>query len=138
MTGHQQNPTTGLTLKNQPVTPISIEKICEGAGVSPEHIRVCDPADPKQLEKVIKEEIDSDVPSVIIVRRPCALLKKVPKDTYYIINPDTCRSCRACMSIACPAISMTGSKPTIDTSLCIGCGLCKNMCRFDSITQVVR
>ena len=139
MTGHQQNPTTGMTLKNQPVTPISIEKICEGAGISPDHIRVCDPADPKELEKVIREELDADVPSVVIVRRPCALLKKVPKNTYYVIDQEKCRSCRACMSIACPAISMIGgTKPTIDTSLCIGCGLCKNMCRFDCISQITR
>lgn len=139
MTGHQQNPTTGLTLKNRPVKPISIEKICEGAGIESEHIRICDPADPKTLEKVIREELDCETPSVVIVRRPCALLKQVPKDTYYTIDAAKCKSCRACMSIACPAISMIGSdKPTIDTSLCIGCGLCKNMCRFDCISLLKR
>ena len=140
MTGHQHNPCTGFTLKGEPVRGLLPEKICEAAGIAPEHIRIADPGDPASLEKVLKEELTADVPSVIIARRPCMLLKSVVKDSYCVIDSDKCKKCRACMKIGCPCISMdkeTG-KPVIDTTLCTGCGLCEKMCRFDSIKTLKR
>jgi len=140
MTGHQHNPCTGFTLKGEPVRGLLPEKICEAAGIAPEHIRIADPGDPASLEKILKEELETEAPSVIIARRPCMLLKSVVKDSFCIIDSDKCKKCRACMKIGCPCISMdkdTG-KPVIDTSLCTGCGLCEKMCRFDAIKTLKR
>lgn len=134
MTGHQQNPTTGYTLKGAEVPAVNIEKLCEAAGVNSEHIKVVDPIKPAQLESVLKEELAYEGPSVIIARRPCALLKYVKRDTYVKIDETKCKNCRACMAIGCPAISAApGKKPSVDPTLCTGCMLCAEMCRFGAI-----
>jgi len=140
MTGHQHNPCTGFTLKGEPVRGLLPEKICEAAGIAPERIRIADPGDPEALERIISEELSMDVPSVVIVRRPCMLLKSVVKDSYCIVDNDKCKKCRMCMKIGCPCISMDKStgKPVIDTTLCTGCGLCEKMCRFDAIKTLKR
>ena len=132
MTGHQQNPTTGLTLKNQPTPQVSIEKICEAAGVK--RIRVVDPNELKRLEEVIKEELVAEEPSVIITRRPCVLLKHVQIKPSLMVDEERCRSCKACMKIGCPAIHITDAGTAeIDATLCVGCDLCVQMCHFDAI-----
>lgn len=130
MTGHQQNPTTGKTLKQEDTVKIDIEAVCAALGVS--DIHVVDPNDVSLLETTVKECLQKEQVSVIIARRPCVLLKQVVKDTYYEVVADKCRSCRACMQIGCPAISLDG-KAKIDTSICTGCSLCTNMCRFGAI-----
>ncbi|MEM1483640.1 indolepyruvate ferredoxin oxidoreductase subunit alpha [Oscillospiraceae bacterium PP1C4] len=131
MTGHQQNPTTGLTLKGAPTPQVSIEKICEAAGVK--RVRVVDPNELEELEAIIKEELAIDEPSVIITRRPCALLKQVKRKPSLIIDQDKCKKCKLCMKIGCPAISMTEGSVKIDAALCVGCDLCKKMCGFGAI-----
>ncbi len=133
MTGHQQNPCTGLTLKNDPAPALDLEKLCAAIGVPEEHIKVVDPNNLKGLEATVKAELTSGTPSVVICRRPCALLKSVPKKKPLVINADACRGCKACMKIACPAISFDGGKARIDASLCTGCELCQQMCHFDAI-----
>ena len=128
MTGHQQNPTTGLTLKNEPTYPIRIEDVCRASGI--ERVRVVDPQDMAATEAAIKEELAANAPSVIIVRRPCALLKYVKHNPPLSIDPDKCRGCRSCMKIGCPAIRFTDKKASIDPTICVGCGLCEQMCKF--------
>ena len=126
-----------LALKGEPVRGILPEKICEAAGVSPEHIKIADPGDPDMLEKTIKAELEVDEPSVVIVRRPCVLLKKVVKDSYCEVNTEKCKKCRACMQIGCPAIMCEkGKSPVVDTTICTGCGLCTKMCRFDAFETI--
>ena len=134
MTGHQQNPCTGLTLKNVPVDPVKIEEVCAAVGIK--RVRITDPNDIKATEAAIKEELAADEPSVIIVRRPCALLKKVNYGCKYQVDSDSCRSCKMCMRIGCPAISFKDGKATIDSTLCVGCGLCSSMCNFGAIKKV--
>jgi len=136
MTGHQQNPTTGKTLKNEETLQINIEKVCEALGVR--DISVVDPNDTAVLEQTIKDALAKEEVSVIITRRPCVLLKYVVKDTYFSVASDKCRSCRACMQIGCPAISFVDKKAVIDTSLCTGCTLCEKMCKFDAIHSTKR
>ena len=128
MTGHQQNPTTGLTLQNEPTYPIRIEDVCRAAGI--QRVRVLDPQDMAATEAAIKEEIAADAASVIIVRRPCQLLKYVKAKPALSIDPDKCKGCRSCMKIGCPAIRFVDKKASIDPTLCVGCGLCEQMCKF--------
>ena len=128
MTGHQQNPTTGLTLQNEETFPIKIEDVCRAAGI--ERVRVVDPQDMAATEAAIKEELAANAPSVIIVRRPCALLKYVKHNPPLSIDPDKCKGCRSCMKIGCPAIRFTDKRASIDPTICVGCGLCEQMCKF--------
>lgn len=128
MTGHQQNPTTGLTLQNEPTYPIKIEDVCRAAGI--QRVRVVDPQDMAATEEAIKEEIAADAASVIIVRRPCQLLKFVKAKPALSIDPEKCKGCRSCMKIGCPAIRFVDKKASIDPTLCVGCGLCEQMCKF--------
>ncbi len=132
MTGHQQNPTTGKTLKGEPTYALNLEKLCEALGIN--DIKIIDPNNIKEMEEGIKDSLSRKEPSVIISRRPCVLLKEVKKDKYYVIDAEKCRSCKACMQIGCPAISMVDGKAKIDTTLCTGCGLCEKMCKFDCIS----
>ena len=131
MTGHQQNPTTGYNIKGDPATKIDLEALCHALGIN--RVKVVDPYDLKETEKVIMEELGVDEPSVIISRRPCALLKYVKAKPSLIVDTDKCRSCKACMKIGCPAIAMKDGKAHIDATLCVGCGVCKQLCAFDAI-----
>ena len=133
MTGHQQNPITGHTLKGEETSIVDLEMLCHALGVK--RVRIEDPFDLEGLEKAIKEETAVEEPSVIIVQRPCALLKYVKFDGPMHINSEKCKKCGACMKIGCPAISKTESGMVIDTSLCNGCGLCTKVCRFGCIEK---
>ena len=131
MTGHQQNPTTGLTIKGDPTAAVSLEKLANAVGI--ERVRVVDPYDLAECETVIREELAVDAPSVVISRRPCALLKKVKHNPPLHVDADKCRSCRMCMRIGCPAISFKDKKAHIDFTQCVGCNVCKQLCKFDAI-----
>ncbi len=133
MTGHQQNPTTGYNIKGDPATKISIEKVCDAVGIN--SVTVVDPFDIATTEKVIKEELQKEEPSVIISRRPCALLKNVKHNPPFNVEKDKCVGCKACMKIGCPAISIKDKKACIDQTLCVGCNLCKGLCKFDAIKE---
>lgn len=133
MTGHQQNPCSGHTLKGEAVTGIMLENIARAAGVKEEHVKIVDPADLSAVEAALRSELASDEPSVIIARRPCALLKYVKRGAPYSVFTDKCKGCRTCMSIGCPCISINNGKAEIDTTLCTGCSLCTQLCRFDAI-----
>ena len=131
MTGHQQNPTTGMNLKGDPCTKIDLETLCRAVGIN--RVRVVDPYDLEACDKVIKEELAADEASVIIARRPCALLKYVKHKKPLVVDATKCMSCKMCMKIGCPAISMTSGKAEIDNTLCTGCGVCEQLCKFDAL-----
>ena len=131
MTGHQQNPTTGFNLKGDPCTKIDLETLCRAVGIR--RVRVVDPYDLAQCDAAIKEETAVDEPSVIISRRPCALLKYVKHKKPIIADPDKCVGCKACMKIGCPAISIIDKKARIDNTLCTGCGVCAQLCKMDAL-----
>ncbi len=126
MTGHQQNPATGLTLKNRPAPKLDLEAVCRAVGVA--RVRVVDPYNMKECEAVIKEELNAEEPSVVIARRPCALLKYVKREDPYLVKAEECIGCKACQRIGCPAIAMVDGKAVVDASLCVGCGLCADLC----------
>ena len=131
MTGHQQNPTTGFNIKGDPAAKVDLEALCHALGIA--RVRVVDPYDLTACDTAIKEELAAPEPSVIISRRPCVLLKSVKAQPSLNVDADKCRSCKRCMGLGCPAISMHDGKAKIDNTLCVGCGVCKQLCAFDAI-----
>lgn len=131
MTGHQQNPTTGYNLKGDPCAKIDLESLCRALGI--QRVRVVDPYDLGACEAAVKEELAAGEASVIISRRPCALLKYVKHPGPITVNSDKCAGCKACMKIGCPAISMKDGRVQIDTTLCVGCGVCGQLCKFGAL-----
>ena len=131
MTGHQQNPTTGYNLKGDPCAKIDLESLCRAVGIH--RVRVVDPYDLAACDAAVKEELAAKEPSVIISRRPCALLKYVKHPGPIASDPDKCVGCRSCMRIGCPAISIADGKAVIDNTLCTGCGVCTQLCKFDAL-----
>lgn len=131
MTGHQQNPTTGYNIKGDPATAVDLEALCRSVGI--DRVRVVDPYDLKAVTAALKEELQAEEPSVIISRRPCALLKYVKHSAPLKADPDKCVGCKACMGIGCPAISMRGGKAVIDATQCVGCGVCTSLCAKNAI-----
>nr|MBQ8244108.1 indolepyruvate ferredoxin oxidoreductase subunit alpha [Oscillospiraceae bacterium] len=134
MTGHQQNPTTGYNLKGDPCAKIDLETLCRAVGIN--RVRVIDPYNLEQCDTVIKEELAAKEPSVIISRRPCALLKYVKHKAPLAVDPDKCVGCKACMRIGCPAVSILDGKAKIDATQCVGCGVCEQLCKFGALKEV--
>ncbi len=135
MTGHQPNPTTGFTIKGEPTKQVNLVALAQAIGISADRIRIADPFDLDNFEKVVKEETSVDEPSVIISQRPCALLKTAKYSGCYEIT-DKCKNCKMCLKLGCPAISLKDGKILINKELCNGCGLCKNICKFGAIEKV--
>ncbi len=133
MTGHQQNPTTGFNLKGDPCAKIDLETLCRAVGIR--RVRVVDPYDLKQCDQAIKEELAAPEASVIISRRPCALLKYVKHKAPLVADPSKCVGCKACMQIGCPAISIVDGKARVDNTLCVGCGVCQQLCKLDALKE---
>lgn len=133
MTGHQDNPTTGKTIKGDPTTAVSLEMLAKAVGI--DRVRVVDPYNLKECEDVIREELEADEPSVVISRRPCALLKYVKHSAPLKIDEEKCVGCKMCMKIGCPAISFKDGKSKIDFTQCVGCKVCSQLCKFDAITE---
>ncbi len=126
MTGHQQNPTTGFDIKGNPAGKINLELLVKAMGIK--RVAVVDPYDLKSLDEVLKQELKVSEPSVIISRRPCALLKHVKHNAPLKVNTEKCIGCKSCMKIGCPAISMVNGKAVVDSTQCTGCSLCSQLC----------
>lgn len=126
MTGHQQNPTTGYNIKGDPAGKINLEALVKAMGIN--RVRVVDPYNLKECDTAIKEELAAAEPSVIISRRPCALLKYVKHNPPLYVDKEKCIGCKSCMKIGCPAISMKDGKAVVDATQCVGCGVCSQLC----------
>ena len=129
MTGHQQNPASGRNAKGQDAPAVDLAQLCRACGVK--NVVEIDPFELKDLEKVVKEETSRDELSVIITKRPCALIAKQPGVPYRVT--EGCRNCRMCMKIGCPTIEIREDRPFIVSDRCVGCGLCFRVCPFDAI-----
>ena len=133
MTGHQQNPTTGKNLYGDPAGRVDLEALARAMGIN--RVRVVDPYNIAECETAVREELEVAEPSLIISRRPCALLKEVKHNPPLVVDRDKCKSCKMCMKIGCPAIAMKDNKAKIDPTLCVGCGVCSQMCKFDALKE---
>ena len=135
MTGHQDHAATGKTLKGQVVPAINIYGLCKSLGI--EHVCEVDAFDQAELERIIKEEVARDAVSVIITKAPCALLKGIKFPNKCRPLPDKCKKCGACLRPGCPALTKNEDGTiSIDETMCNGCGLCKQLCKFDAINLV--
>lgn len=131
MTGHQQNPSTGKNLYGEQAGKINLEALVKAMGIN--RVRVVDPYNIAGCETAVKEELSAAEPSVIISRRPCVLLKEVKHEQPFRVDTEKCRSCKSCMKIGCPALAMKDGKAKVDVTLCVGCGVCRQMCKFDAL-----
>lgn len=131
MTGHQQNPTTGYNIKGDPAGKIDLESLCRAMSIN--RVVVVDPYDLEECDRVLKEELAAEEPSVIISRRPCALLKYVKHNPPLHVDEEKCIGCKSCMRLGCPALSVRNGKAEIDTTQCVGCNVCTQMCKFDAL-----
>ena len=133
MTGHQQNPTTGMNLKGDPAAAVNLEELCKAIGIK--RVRVVDPYKLEETEKAILEELEVPEASVIISRRPCALLKYVKHKAPLKTDATKCKGCKMCLKLGCPAISVKDGKAVINHTQCVGCGICSELCKFGAITE---
>ena len=133
MTGHQQNPTTGKNLRGEPAGKVDLESLCRALGF--ERVRVVDPYNLTETDKVLKEELAAEAPSIIISRRPCVMIKGTVHQPPICPDESKCAGCKVCMQIGCPAISVRDGKVRIDNTLCIGCKVCAQMCRSGALGE---
>ena len=138
MTGHQNNPANGLTIKGDPTVAVNLEALAKAVGF--ENVVVVDPFDIEGTKAAVKAELAKEAPSLIISRRPCALLKTVKHSAPVKINADKCIGCKACLNVGCPALSQTKrengkSLAVIDSTQCVGCGVCASACKFGAIEK---
>ncbi|BDF58410.1 indolepyruvate oxidoreductase subunit IorA [Christensenellaceae bacterium] len=130
MTGHQDHPATGKNAKGETAPAVDIKKLVETIGIK--NVLVVDPFDLPTLERALREETQREELSVIITKRPCVLIDRTSVKGALRVSDD-CRNCGMCMKLGCPAIVKGENKVDIDASLCIGCGLCADVCPFHAI-----
>ena len=135
MTGHQEHAATGKTLKGEETYAIDLVALCHAVGVK--NVIEINSFDTKELERVIKESVNGDTLTVIIAKSPCVLLKGQTFPNKCVANPEACKKCGMCLKIGCPAITKNADGTVkIDATMCNGCGLCKNYCKFNAIETV--
>ena len=135
MTGHQDHAGTGKTLMGEPTNAISNYNLCKTIGV--EHVYEVSAFDLKELEAVIKREVARDEISVIITKAPCVLLKGNVFPNKCVADPEKCKKCGMCLKPGCPALTrQPDGTIRIDDTMCNGCGLCRQLCKFDAIKEV--
>jgi len=132
MTGRQGHPGTGITSKGEMGKKVELVSLLKGLGF--ERIRVVDPYDLDELEKVLKEEVAAEEPSIVITKRDCTLVSKTPKEPFEV-DEGKCIGCGICLKVGCIAISHEHEKAHIDPTLCFGCGICAKVCPKDAIKR---
>ena len=133
MTGHQQNPATGLDIHGNPAPRICIEDIVRACGVK--KLWIVDAYNLEETAAALREALAAREPAVIIARRPCMLILRNPVRESYWIDADACKLCRSCLKIGCPAIELKDGKIRIETKMCTGCGVCQQVCKFQAIRK---
>lgn len=136
MTGHQDHPATGVTIRNEPAPKLDLEAVVRAVGIK--HVRTVDPLQIDELTAILKEELARREPSVIICRRPCALLPGIPQPGYkLVVEPELCTGCKLCIRVGCTGVSFIDEeKKAVMNDSCVACGLCTQVCKFDAIKQV--
>ena len=131
MTGHQENPATGKTIKGEPTVAVDFEKLARALGIN--HVYMVDPFNLEETDAAFKACKELDEPSVVVARRECALIRRKPGFAISIVNQDICTKCGSCLKIGCPAIIKRDDIIMVDKVMCYGCGVCRQVCPFDAI-----
>lgn len=139
MTGHQNNPLNGLNIKGDPTTAIDLTALAHAIGIR--RVTVVDPFDLAAVRKAVETELAAEEPSLIISRRPCALLKTVKHAPPLTVDADKCVGCKQCLKVGCPALSQIPNpangrtRAVIDPNQCVGCKVCAQVCKFSAIQK---
>lgn len=144
MTGHQQNPGSGYTVKGEPANMIVIEDVVRALGVK--HIAVIDPNNIQTVKDTLDAFLKLDEPSVIITRWPCVLKKLSQEDKDEFkgvfsskceIDAEKCIGCKVCLKTGCPSIQFDKEtkKAFILPADCVGCEVCAQVCPKDAIAK---
>ena len=136
MTGHQEHPGSGYTIKKEETFAVDYETLARAVGIN--YVKKVDPHNIAETEAVIKEAVNLEEPAVVISDRICAMLPVVryAEHDIYFIDQENCTACKVCYRIGCPAMERSGEKPEIDQDRCIGCTLCVQLCKFEAIKKV--
>lgn len=141
MTGGQQHPGTGKTLRGDEAPKVDYEALVRAIGV--QWVRTVDSYDLAQMYQTLREAIAYRGVAVIISNRPCVLDPAKIKGPALAIVNEQCNACQSCMNLGCPALTWGEDtfegrhKVKIDQSLCIGCTLCAQVCTVDCIKPAV-
>jgi len=140
MTGHQENPGTGLTLQGKETVEVEIEPLVKALGIR--QVKTLEGHDVEGIEKTLRQWLKEDEPAVLITREECALLPSARKRWLALeVIADQCNGCTMCFRIGCPAINKSDEldpkygRPlaVIDPLLCTGCEICAQVCPRDAI-----